>query len=265
VLPAGVHAQAAGVREKEMAWECGCGKEYHYDSMEALIATEDSKGYRFDIPPNRNSPVAILAPHGGKIEEGTDQIAQQIAGTAYRLFCFIGHRKGGHNKHYLHVRSECYETDNARLKQDSCRDVIAMCDFVVAIHGATDREDRPLYLGGRDENLKAAIANELRLIQQDLKFKTIYIADDARNVHVSSGIEIVNRNESGYRKYAGYDKNNICNMGRSHKGAQLEISKSLRIQMVPEEKKNPSEPTPDLLTFVDAVKRALKSVAGSTG
>jgi phage replication-related protein YjqB (UPF0714/DUF867 family) len=41
----------------------------------------------------RDSRVAIIAPHGGKIERGTSDFARAIAGEDYNLYCFEGLRR----------------------------------------------------------------------------------------------------------------------------------------------------------------------------
>src|SRR5688572_4392375 len=112
--------------------------------MTALLANEDSASYDFQMR-DPDSPVAILAPHGGLIEWGTDQIAEAIAGDDYNLFCFNGHRLGGENLYYLHVRSHQYD-------EPRCRKLIGPCSVVIAIHGCKNpaRGEPLVYLGGRN-------------------------------------------------------------------------------------------------------------------
>ncbi len=50
----------------------------------------------------RFSGVAVIAPHGGKIEPGTSEIARGIAGNEHTFYTFRGLRKDG-NKRYLHI------------------------------------------------------------------------------------------------------------------------------------------------------------------
>jgi phage replication-related protein YjqB (UPF0714/DUF867 family) len=53
---------------------------------------------------DRAEPVAIIAPHGGKIESGTSEIATAIAGDCYSLYCFEGLRPRPHSD--LHIIDE---------------------------------------------------------------------------------------------------------------------------------------------------------------
>ena len=56
----------------------------------------DFRVVRIDRP---GSTVAILAPHGGRIEAGTSEIAELIAGTEHSLFCFEGLKTDALNKY----------------------------------------------------------------------------------------------------------------------------------------------------------------------
>lgn len=244
--------------------------EYWYQSMKALLADEPQKNYSFDIlTSDRSQRCAILAPHGGEIEWGTDQIAKAIAAADYRLFAFDGHREGGDNLYYLHVKSEQYENAATRLEENvSCLAVIESCDFVLAIHGAKDwrPNEQKIYIGGRNEPLKINIFNELEAIHKALTFEIAYLTDRQGLAQVKPAIEgklsadvtlaDINSN-STYRDYAGLHEHNICNNRKSHKGAQLEISKSLRCHMVPRQKS--WERGADFHTFVNAVRKAINT------
>ena len=67
---------------------------------------------------DRHSPVAIVAPHGGKIEPGTSQIATAIAGLDYSLYCFEGIKRTGNAR--LHVTSSNFD-------EHRCLALIATC------------------------------------------------------------------------------------------------------------------------------------------
>lgn len=68
----------------------------------------------------------IIAPHGGRIEPGTSEIAAAIAGSVHSLYCFEGLRKRPHGD--LHIKS-------ARFDEPECLGLIKRCKFVVAVHG----------------------------------------------------------------------------------------------------------------------------------
>ena len=47
---------------------------------------------------NRGSLVAIIAPHGGKIEPGTSEIVRSIAAEDYNFCAFEGIKPAGNNR-----------------------------------------------------------------------------------------------------------------------------------------------------------------------
>lgn len=140
------------------------------------------------------SQVAVVAPHGGRIEGRTSEIARLIAGKDHRLYLFEGLRPTGDNFECLHLGSHCFDEPRAI-------ELIADCDTVIAVHGyAASGPD--VLLGGLDEGLKRKVAQALR------QTGFTYLAD-------------------GHR-FPGSHPRNICNRGRSRAGLQLELSESLR-------------------------------------
>ena len=140
------------------------------------------------------SRVAVLAPHGGRIEGRTSEVARLIAGDDHGLYLFEGLRTGGDNFDCLHLASH-------RFDEPRALNLIALCDIVVAVHGyAAPGPD--VLLGGLDERLKGAISQAL----------------------AASGLAC---QVEGHR-FPGRDPRNICNRGRSGGGVQLELSEGLR-------------------------------------
>ncbi len=140
------------------------------------------------------SCVAVLAPHGGRIEGRTSEIARLIAGDEHRLYLFEGLRKTGDNFDCLHLASH-------RFDEPRALDLIADCDTVIAVHGyAASGPD--VLLGGLNEGLKRQIAQAL----------------------TESGLSCLTQ---GHR-FPGVDRRNICNRGRSGAGVQIELSEDLR-------------------------------------
>ena len=138
------------------------------------------------------SSITIIAPHGGKIEPGTSDIARRIASQRFNYYCFEGIKK--ENNRRLHITSHNFDEPMAvRMVSKSL--------IVVAIHACTGH-DRFVYLGGLDKMLKVAIADELG----------------------SRGIIV----PSGHGKFKGLNPNNICNRGANKQGVQLEITRGLR-------------------------------------
>jgi phage replication-related protein YjqB (UPF0714/DUF867 family) len=146
------------------------------------------------VTARERSGVAVLAPHGGRIEGRTSEIARLIAGDEHRLYLFEGLRMTGDNFDRLHLASH-------RFDEPRALDLISSCDIVVAVHGyAASGPD--VLLGGLNERLKREIAQAL----------------------AETGFSCLT---DGHR-FPGKDPLNICNRGRSGEGVQIELSEDLR-------------------------------------
>ena len=141
----------------------------------------------------RNSRVLVMAPHGGKIEPGTTEIAEAIAGDDHSFYTLEGIKADGNG--VLHVQSHLFDEPRAI---EAATDT----EIVVTVHGHADRENRFVMAGGLDTVLKSEIERELRTAGFQIRGAT-------------QGLKAI-------------DPANICNRGRSGKGVQLEISRKLR-------------------------------------
>src|SRR5258708_36716685 len=112
--------------------------------------------YAVHVTPRARSRVAVLAPHGGRIEGRPSEIAGLIAGDEHGLFLFEGLRTTGDNFDCLHLASHWFDEPRAL-------DLIASCDTVVAVHGYAARGPDVL-LGGLNERLKEELAQALAAI-----------------------------------------------------------------------------------------------------
>jgi phage replication-related protein YjqB (UPF0714/DUF867 family) len=150
--------------------------------------------YAVHVVPRARSRVAVLAPHGGRIEGRTSDVARLIAGDEHGLYLFEGLRTTGDNFDRLHLASHWFDEPRAL-------DLISGCDTVIAVHGyAAPGPD--VLLGGLNEGLKDEVALALAEI----------------------GISCVT---DGHR-FPGKHPRNICNRGRSGAGVQLELSERWR-------------------------------------
>ena len=150
--------------------------------------------YSVHVMPRGQSRVAVLAPHGGRIEGRTSEIARLIAGDEHGLYLFEGLRTTGDNFDRLHLASH-------RFDEPRALDLISSCDTVVAVHGyAAPGPD--VLLGGLNERLKELVA----LALAEIGFSCLI--DEHR--------------------FPGRHPHNICNRGRSGEGVQLELSEALR-------------------------------------
>jgi phage replication-related protein YjqB (UPF0714/DUF867 family) len=163
-----------------------------YDDLAARYV--EGADYAVRVLHREASRVAVLAPHGGRIEGRTSDVARLIAGNDHHLYLFEGLRTSGDNFDCLHLASNRF--DEPRALQ-----LISNCDTVVAVHGYAAAGPDVL-LGGLDERLKEAAAHALAPIG------LTYLLD-------------------GHR-FPGRDPRNICNRGRSGAGLQLELSEGLR-------------------------------------
>ncbi|KGF26303.1 MULTISPECIES: poly-gamma-glutamate hydrolase family protein [Staphylococcus] len=142
---------------------------------------------------DRDSDVTILAIHGGGIEPATSEIARVIANEGqFNYFVFNGIRTKGNNE--LHVTSINYDNDIAM-------NLVKSSERAVTIHGCLGEED-VAYIGGKDNQLKERIANELNQIGVEVK--------EAPN-HMS-----------------GVQDDNIVNCTKNEVGVQIELTSSLR-------------------------------------
>lgn len=163
-----------------------------YRSFAELKKGERPKAYRI-VRRDRHSPVAVVAPHGGKIERFTSAIARDIARDDLTLYCFEG-RKKRHNAD-LHITSNRFdEPQGIRLMEQANR--------VVTVHG--EKSDAAFVrVGGLDAPRVDALHVALAAAG--------FVADPPANQNLE-----------------GIDPKNICNIGTSHAGVQLEISLGLR-------------------------------------
>lgn len=165
----------------------------------ADLAAHEVKGVDYQILPiEKQTPIAVVAPHGGHIEPGTSEVAATIAGNEYSLYCFEGLTPGRPHRD-LHIESSSFDELNGLR-------IATSAEVVVGVHGRCDREDPDtVWLGGLDEHLRDAIEQELK--QAGFRAQTTGHHLQARN------------------------SNNICNRGKTGAGVQLEIPKALRVKL----------------------------------
>ena len=151
------------------------------------------RDYRITVSARAGASVAIVAPHGGGIEDGTSEIACAIAGADFSLDLFEGCRPA-FNYRALHLTSH-------RFDEPRCLALIAGCTRVVTVHGC-DGEDPVVMIGGRDTELAEAIAASM---------------SRAGIVAATSG-----------HRFPAIHPDNICNRGASGRGVQIEVPHRLR-------------------------------------
>lgn len=164
-----------------------------YRSFAELARHEvHGRDYRVRVSARRDSPVLILAPHGGMIEDGTSEIAVAIAAEEHNVFSFEGIKPYGTNRD-LHITSHLFD-------HPECMRLAARCDCVLAVHGCMG--EARIHVGGLDEEFARGLAARL----------------------IEAGFPVEERSE----KYPGRHPHNVCNRGARAMGAQLEFTYDLR-------------------------------------
>ena len=87
----------------------------------------------------RDSSVLVMAPHGGKIEPGTTEIAEAIAGMDLSFYSFEGLKTEGNS--VFHIESHLYNEPRALQ-------AISKAHVVVTVHGQIDQKDEFVMIGG---------------------------------------------------------------------------------------------------------------------
>src|SRR5579859_1388212 len=170
----------------------GCAMTKYASFGELARHEAQGRDFRVRLVERPRARAVILAPHGGKIEEGTSEIAALIAGADHSLFCFEGRKPYGRNRD-LHITSH-------RFDHPECLAMATRRDIVVSVHGCMGRSR--IFVGGLDVDLSGRLSMELAA---------------AGYVVISEG-----------HRYPGRHPFNICNRGLRNKGAQLEITYDLR-------------------------------------
>ena len=163
-----------------------------YSSFEELQRHETlDKDYTLSFR-NTGSRVTIMAPHGGKIEPRTSDLARRIAGENYNFYCFEGIKEK--DNACLHITSH-------RFDEAGAVKLVAESEVVVAVHACTGTAGL-VHIGGLNKNLGSMIAGELQ----------------------DGGIGV----SRDHPRFQGTNPANICNRGATGMGVQLEVTRDLR-------------------------------------
>ena len=164
-----------------------------YRSFDEL-KNQETEGQDYQVRAHRrNGRVLIMAPHGGKIEPMTSEIAEAIAKDDHSFYSFEGLKAEGNST--LHIESHLF--DEPRALQ-----AIEKADIVLTVHGQLDHKEEFIMVGGLNVDLRSEIRRQL----EGAGFRTRAPTE---------GLQ-------------GIDPENICNRGRWKGGIQLEISRKVR-------------------------------------
>ena len=121
-----------------------------YRSLEELVRSEAAADYRVLVR-DRQSHVTVVAPHGGRIEPGTSQLAESVAGESWNLFAFEGLKPRGNS--VLHVTSTRFSHPELEL-------LLARSTVGVSVHGMAE-PGLLVEVGGLNARLVKLISLEL--------------------------------------------------------------------------------------------------------
>ncbi len=164
-----------------------------YKNFKELADREmESRDYRIRVE-SRDPRALIMAPHGGRIEPTTAEIAEAIAGMDYSFYSFDGLKADGNG--VLHIESHLFDEPRALRAVESA-------DILVTVHGQVDQKEKFVMVGGLNQGLRSEIRRRLE----------------------AAGFQTRPPTEG----LTGTDPMNICNRGRLRKGVQLEVSRKVR-------------------------------------
>jgi phage replication-related protein YjqB (UPF0714/DUF867 family) len=191
-----------------------------YSRFAELERAELRVSYRI-VAKFRGSGVAVVAPHAGKIEPGTSEIALAIAGDDCSYYLFEGRKAAGNR--ILHITSSNFD-------EPTCMALLATARTAITVHGERSPGEC-VYVGGANAERVESVIRELK----ESGFSTA--------VHQSESLQ-------------GRHPKNICNLANGGPGVQLEISRGLRERLVREQR--PDEPGADpglMAQLASAVRR----------
>jgi phage replication-related protein YjqB (UPF0714/DUF867 family) len=164
-----------------------------YTSFKEL-AGHEVEGQDFRIKMElRDSRVLIMAPHGGKIEPATAEIAEAIAGMDYSFYSFEGLKADGNS--VLHIESHLFDEPRAL-------EAVRKAEVVITVHGQLNQKDEFVMVGGLHDRMQSKIKRQLE----------------------AAGFQTRPPTEG----LMGTDPQNICNRCKSSHGVQLEVSRKIR-------------------------------------
>lgn len=163
-----------------------------YANFEELKQNEDPSVYRIATK-QAGSTMLILAIHGGGIEPGTSEIANELSRT-YSMYLFEGLKLSGNSS--LHITSTHFDEPGAL-------EMAAGHQYILSLHGYY-AEDRNIKVGGTDRNKMSKLVDELH--------------------QAGFAAEMLGPGD----KYAGTSPDNIANKSITGLSIQLEMSTGFR-------------------------------------
>lgn len=185
---------SASFIEISFAKPAGQKPDRYEDYLDLARHEKEGKDFVVEVR-NRHSPGVVIAIHGGHIEAGTDVFAKSIAEPKLSYYVFKGVKPK--NNRELHVTS-------THFNDPRVLELVENAETVISVHGFKDESKDEICIGGKNTQLRNAIAKDLR--------------------SAKLGLEITVPCPS----YGGDDLNNLVNRSKKHQGVQLELSSHFR-------------------------------------
>lgn len=160
----------------------------------AELAQKEKEGidYRIEVL-DQDSPLTLMAPHGGKIERGSSELIKEIGGS-FNQYHFMGLKPD--DNFGLHITSANFDEPQALKLAEKSK-------TCVSFHGYIGKGENAICIGGGNKTLAQKIKN--LLLQSNPDFDVLYPC----------------------LKYPGEHPKNIVNRCED-KGVQLEMSTTFR-------------------------------------
>lgn len=142
-----------------------------------------------------NSPLALVAIHGGNIEPGTSEIVKVLAADNFSYYSFESLRPESDQS--LHITS-------SKFNDPKCLEICCNSYYVISIHGCLG-EYPGIFIGGRDTIGRKQLVHQFK----------------------NSGLLAMKD-----RIFPGLHKSNPCNLGKFGIGLQLEVTRKIREDIV---------------------------------
>lgn len=172
----------------------------HADKYQSYteLAQNEKEGVDYKIVVlDQNSPVSLIAPHGGLIERGSSELIQEIGGS-FNQYHFMGIKK--RNNFDLHITSANFDEPQGLA-------IAAKSKRCVSFHGYIGKGENAVCIGGNNKELAQKIRDLLASSGED--FDVLYPCV----------------------KYPGSHPENIVNRCEEA-GVQLEMSTTFRDRIV---------------------------------
>jgi len=158
------------------------------------LSQHEIEGQDYEVIYRRSDSIfEVMAVHGGAIEPGTSEIADAIAGKHFSFYTLKGIKEHGNAD--LHIKS-------TRFDEPQALSLLKRARIAITVHGRK-RDGQTVYVGGLHLQLKEQLINALE----------------------TAGFKATHQD---FPSYKGLNFRNLCNLGQSKAGVQLEISRGLR-------------------------------------